>query len=624
MTTATTTRPSTDLVKAAGAADPTGQYVVDPDAVDTNSPAAAQLVDRMTILVKGYGYTNTAKPSAFGEPGNTPTNDPAEVFKLSMRANKAFMGAVHDGQHDPGKVLKSLSPEFSARFGAFMASHPSSMMLSNLVASLEQQLSTQLGKSFTLTSPLATGFVPYNLAKPSRLIYPVFTPLRNKLPRTPGMGTSYRQKVVTGVSGSQTGSSGGAARRLSIPELVSGGSINGNWPLNLPPTGQQDAVDLNVPYRFQGMTEAVSWLAQFAGQGFEDASALANLVLLQQFMLGEEYQLIGDTSIALTAPSAPTVTVRAANAGETALSGTITDSKVDVKVTAATYYGETAPSAVAVASSVTSGTSVVDVQIAPVAGALWYNIYTTVGTSPGTYYQFVTRVGGRNYTLQGAIPTSGTGIPSADTGTYDGNSIEGLVSTLSGHAATGSIYPSGWGAGYSSQTLADTLQISVLNTALQRLWNGSGAYRADPAELIAEGGDIMRLSDDIIQAGSATNYRLHIDQGVTPGVRAGAAVSEFVNPITRSIIRIVVHPWFPQGTALLMTYQLPNAWSNVSTCWEVNNVQDYLSISWPVIDATFRFSMFAYGALVATAPQYCGLLQGLQVSTRSGSSGTWS
>jgi len=42
----------------------------------------------------------------------------------------------------------------------------------------------------------------------------------------------------------------------------------------------------NIPYRFFGLSESLSWLAQFMGQGFEDVSALANLVLLQEFMMG--------------------------------------------------------------------------------------------------------------------------------------------------------------------------------------------------------------------------------------------------------------------------------------------------------------------------------------------------
>jgi hypothetical protein len=81
-----------------------------------------------------------------------------------------------------------------------------------------------------------------------------YSPLRNKLARTPGQGTSRRRKVITGVSGSQTGPSGGKFVRLAIPELVqAGGSISGtsgavNWPLNLPGTGSQDAVDLTIPF----------------------------------------------------------------------------------------------------------------------------------------------------------------------------------------------------------------------------------------------------------------------------------------------------------------------------------------------------------------------------------------
>ena len=80
-----------------------------------------------------------------------------------------------------------------------------------------------------------------------------YSPLRNKLPRVPGQGTIRQRKVVTGVSGSQTGPSGGKFVRLAIPELVqSGGNIAGassavNWPLNLPGTGTQDAVDLKIP-----------------------------------------------------------------------------------------------------------------------------------------------------------------------------------------------------------------------------------------------------------------------------------------------------------------------------------------------------------------------------------------
>jgi hypothetical protein len=77
---------------------------------------------------------------------------------------------------------------------------------------------------------------------------------------------------------------------------------------------------------------------------------------------------------------------------------------------------------------------------------------------------------------------------------------------------------------------------------------------------------------------------------------------------------MVVHPYLTQGTSFLMSYTLPMAWSNVSNVVENVMVQDYLSVNWPVIYASFRYSIYAYGSLVAYAPQYMGVLAGLQVS----------
>jgi hypothetical protein len=451
------------------------------------------------------------------------------------------------------------------------------------------------------------------------------------LPRTPGQGVQRQRKVITGVSGSQTGPSGGSFVRLAIPELVqSNGAIGGastavTWPLNLPGTGTQDAVDLTIPYRFWGLSENLSWLAQFAGQGFEDISALANLLLLQEFMLNEEAAHFAATSTVVPAPGQPTVTMRSPNSGETAMSGITTN--IYVEVVARTFYGNSAVSTSSGAVTASNG-QVADVLISPSLGAQWYDVYITTGAAPGTYYRQVANVGGTYVTLQGAVAST-TAAPVAAAGTYSANDQEGLTAVLSGHSSAGSgIYPSNWQAGYFTNTTADTLRTSVLNTAFQQLWDGTsntyGAYRADPSEIIAEGGDVMRLSNDIVQQGAATNYRLFVEQAEVPGVRLGAAVSEFQNPITRSVVKIVVHPWLPQGSVYLMSYTMPFAWSNVTNVVEFVTVQDYLSISWPVIDASFRYSMFLYGALVVNAPFYCGLIQGVQKTDRSGTLGTWS
>jgi hypothetical protein len=63
----------------------------------------------------------------------------------------------------------------------------------------------------------------------------------------------------------------------------------------------------------------------------------------------------------------------------------------------------------------------------------------------------------------------------------------------------------------------------------------------------------------------------------------------------------------------LLSYTLPQPYSNVSNVFENVMVQDLVGISWPVIDASYRFSAFWMGSLVCYAPQYNGILKGLQV-----------
>jgi hypothetical protein len=585
---------------------------------ESNQQAAAEsarysrsgdmLKNRMSYMVKGAGYVGT---------GNQALSDPGQILTKAHQATMELRSETNRGFTRKADVVKGLNPQFLSQFGNLKTALTAPSVNESL-----QQIVTAIGnpdltRSFTagnLGIGTVSGLVPFDLLAPSRLIYPMYTVFRNKLPRPAGQGTSRIERVFTGVSGTQTGGQG--VVDISIPELVqSGGTLaNTSWPLNLPGSGSQTEVQLNVPYRFFGLTESLSWLAQFAGQGFEDISALANLILLQEMMLGEEYAMLAASSTTLATPGTPTATVRTAGSNETAFNTTITA----VKVAATNYYGSTAVSTASSGFTVSAG-QVVDVTFPamPAGGQSW-NVYGYDGTS---YYLMASGVGGTKYTLQGysTLPATVT-PPASDTGTGTGTRMEGLIPTLTGKSATSGIYPSNWQGGYVNSAVGAHLNYSVLYTALQNLWDGQsgsnnpGSFRADPGEIVGEGGDIMRLSNDVISQGAATNYRLFLEQSEVPGVRVGAAVSEFQNPITRSVLKLVVHPWLTQGTAMLMSYQLPQTWTNVANAWEMTMVQDYVSIAWPVIDATFRYSIFMYGALVAHAPQYSGILQGLQVS----------
>jgi hypothetical protein len=422
--------------------------------------------------------------------------------------------------------------------------------------------------------------------------------------------------------------------------------------LNIPKTGSQTEYKLNVPYRFFGLSESLTWLAQFEGQGFEDISALANLVLLQEMMLGEEYQMIAGSSQNLAAPAAPTCTARTAGSNETAIS--TSPGHFRVIVTALNYFGESIGSAGSADITTVTSSQVVDVTISPVAGAQQYNIYVgtasatptnsqywlqagtsvqngsgAAGTTTYSGTQTANAVGGLRFTIQGVLATATANPTTVDTGTGGSNRMEGLIPTLSGLSSTGSGPYSNvgfegsnvWKGGYINQNVGTHLSTNAIFTALDALWENNGmnnvtpgVYKADPSEIIADGGDLMRLANDMLLQGNALNYLLNISQDQVSGMRAGAAVAEFVNPVTRSTVKLTVHPWLSQGTALLMSYQLPQTWSHVDNAWEMTVVQDYVSVAWPVIDATFRYSIFLLGSLVAHAPFYSGILQGLQVS----------
>src|SRR5579863_8231900 len=61
--------------------------------------------------------------------------------------------------------------------------------------------SEYLSKEWTLTTPISTGLVPFDLEAPAKLLTPRPTPLRNSIPRVKGQGGARRFKVISGFTG---------------------------------------------------------------------------------------------------------------------------------------------------------------------------------------------------------------------------------------------------------------------------------------------------------------------------------------------------------------------------------------------------------------------------------------
>jgi hypothetical protein len=262
--------------------------------------------------------------------------------------------------------------------------------------------------------------------------------------------------------------------------------------------------------------------------------------------------MIAGTSQTLATPAAPTVTIRAAQSNETQFVSPNAGTLSTISVSAVNYFGQTAVSATTSISSIAATGQVVDVTISPVAGAMQYNIYVTTASTVQTFLWAT--CGGVKFTLQG----SGSGLtaltaPTSDTGTGKPTRMEGVVPVLSGLSASAGVYPSGLQGGYANLGVGQHMNYNAIYTALKALWdstsNSPGAFKADPAEIISSGSDLANLSQDVISQGSAANYELFISQREVGDVTVGAAVSQFQNPLTKSLLKMVVHPFYPQGNA---------------------------------------------------------------------------
>jgi hypothetical protein len=581
---------------------------------------------QMPALVKGWGMHRPGTGTLGGEPVfQSELRDQAKQEQLEAFASATLREVINKGLTKPEKVYKGFTPPFANSLRMMNRFSPQAVSMSQMAGQWSKQISAAMRKNFSLASPLTSGFVPFDLIPFVRTIYPVYTPLRNKIPRVPGQGEFHRGKILASISGSLPGQLG-QLQDDSTSEFF-GGSF-ASWPNALPPSGAQTAYDLIIPYKFFALTEGTSWLAQFAGQGFDDLYGLASLVLLQEFMLLEEHDLLASSSQALAAPAAPTCTVRSPGSGETPLTFTGTD--LWIIVTALDFWGETAfgGAGVTEVTNATSGSTVIDVTIPASAGALGYAIYVGTGTAaPGRagFFRFQTNtlsgfVGSIKFTLQGAVPVTGANPPAADTGTGSANRQESLISVLSGRAYNAGLGPyPGPGsspavnAGYYNPSTGTLFNVATLQNALQQMFNGATGYFANPSEIITSANDATVLAQSILNQ-TVASYQLRVQQSEVAGVAAGVAVANVVNPVTRSMPEILVHPYLPQGNAILMSYTLPQTQNNLGNVVENVMVQDYAQIGWPVIDPTFRQSILRYGTFWFAAPQYCGLLQGLQRS----------
>jgi len=515
--------------------------------------------------------------NASSVPGQAPAVDPITAIE-SLVANK------------------SLSGDALAGLNSALASQRTAMQ--------------DIQKDISLTSPLTTSFAAFDLEAPAKLLTPRPTPLRNRIPRKKGVGTSHRVKRILGYTGTGTGGVGNTWPGITESTTTNFGSIA----FERGPKISYAADDLVLPYNSYSLSDSVSFDANFSGMGYQDLRQLSSTSTLYATMLMEERMMLmarGTASGYAGALSAPTVTITKPSAatGQVALA----DSTYYVYVTAdagisGSGFGE---SVLTTVSNQTTSSQVLKLVITPVAGALGYNVYIGATTGAANAKYQGTIKGTTGYIVGTGSTAAGDTLVYSTTSTILGSRASSDTSAY----ATGydGILPTVLGAnsGYNNR-INSTFSTSNPGVEYQTVFASLyDSVKADPDLVLLNGNDRKQLSD-AIKSGSTANYRLNItNPGEAGGTTYGSIVTGLQNEVTGKAVDLEVHPWLPQGVSPVLSFTLPIPDTEVSDVWSNFMVQDYMGIQWPVTQFAYEFSTYFRGTFFCTAPAWNGAVSGI-------------
>ena len=531
------------------------------------------------------------------------------VQEMTKATVAGLVGETAWGTPDPNMLNSPVPPV--VRNQAARAATAQALENYELAKSTESasQAWDRLSKEWTLTNPLSTGLLPYDLEAPAKLLTPRPTPLRNSIPRVKGQGGARRFKVISGFTG--TGTGGQTTTQPGITESTTNAGPGGLSYIRGPYISYA-GFDVTLNYVTTSLSDSVSWQAEYQGQGFEDIRSLSNTALLYSTMLLDERLMIygrGTTGNgyagALAAPSVSLSGVSASLSPSGTSSFAAGSPWVIVAADAGDLLGTTGttmhqgPATTAASVSLTAGQAIQVSVVTDSPGALGYNLFVgSVSTGPFYY-------AGRTGYATGYITSQPTSGPVATSGQADqsavGTNYDGLLTNV---AASG---------GYVKRLNA---ALSVLNPGAE-FQNAFGSLyesvKSDPEEIWLNGFDRLQLSNAIVNNSSNSSaYRVFVPNSDMGGVKAGVVVQSLLNEVTGSEIPITVHPWFPQGNALIRQKTLPIPDSNVAETSVMVLPQDYVAVQWPVTQFTYDASTFEIGTFCHYAPAWNGLIQGIQ------------
>lgn len=470
-----------------------------------------------------------------------------------------------------------------------------------------------IAKSITTS----TGLVAYDLQAPAKNLYPVNTPLRNRIPRVPGgIGTATNWKVIQAITGSGFDAMG--------------------WVAEGQRTGRMSytAVDKAASYRTIGEEDQVTFEAINAGRTFEDVRATGTMRVLQKMMLKEENAILGgNASVSLGTPTTPTLSASGSGATLPAL----TYSVIVVALTLEGFRGASLTSGIPTTSTITGadgntytlngGASVKSAAATQavtlgqtlfastpaVTGAVGYAWYT--GAAGSEKLEAITTINSVKF----SAPLAGTGQTAASVGAADYSknatlAFDGLLYSAfkSGSGAYIANLATGTAGTGTTLTASGRGTVTEIDLMLYNMWNN---YQVSPSILFMNAQQIQDVSTKCLTGAASAPLLQVISPPSESGavLQAGITIGYYFNPFAMNggvKIPVMIHPTLPPGTILGWCDNLPMQYQshNVPNSVEVKVRQDYYQIDWPLRTRAQEFGVYAEEVLAVYAPFSLGII----------------
>jgi hypothetical protein len=470
---------------------------------------------------------------------------------------------------------------------------------------------------------VSSGLIAFDLQAPAKNLFPVYTPIRNVLPRVSGgTGTATNWRVVNSIAGSGWDAMGW------VPEGQRAGPMSYN------------TSNASASYVTLGEESNVTFEAINAAKGFEDLYATMGVRLLKKMFLKEESALLfGNATLALGTPATPTTS--STGTGSTLPSATY--SVIVVAMTGEGYLNASKGGVLSVATTKTisgldgqtftlnGGTSVKSAAAsqavvigAPllanttaIAGAVAYGWF--VGVAGSESLQAITTV--NSLAITAPLSTTNqlaTAVTAATDFSKNATAFNGLFTqaVTAGSGAEVTYLPTGTVGAGTTLTATGRGSVAEIDKMMLDMWNN---FQLSLDVIYVNAQELKNITTKVISNGSGGSL-INYFQDPKAGeyhLTAGGSVDFYYNPFMApgagKRIPIRIHPMIPPGTIIGWTNNLPVQYQsdNVGNIAEVKTRQDYYQIAWPLVSRQRQSGVYTEEVLAIYAPFALGVMSNI-------------